>query len=133
MRVAMGSLFIVWPRNRIDPLTGSHNGQRSAHRGTRDEACLANESDVLEIYERIDLRRRWGDFGGLQMGRNEGRVVDPPLVFKRGFLGDERGAMRLEPRERRDLKRSDSESEGDFFGRKDTMNAGGVGELETTS
>ncbi|GFW01443.1 hypothetical protein TNCV_5030931 [Trichonephila clavipes] len=41
-------------------LTGSHNEQRSAHRGTRDEACLTNKSDTLEDYERIDLRNKGG-------------------------------------------------------------------------
>ncbi|GFX98523.1 hypothetical protein TNCV_1501011 [Trichonephila clavipes] len=58
MHVTMGSLFIAWPRSRVVPLTGSHNGQGSAHRVTRDEACLANESDTLEIYERIYLRNK---------------------------------------------------------------------------
>ncbi|GFX29145.1 hypothetical protein TNCV_3216801 [Trichonephila clavipes] len=58
MHVAMGSLFIVWPRNRVDPLTGSHNGLGGVHRVTRGEACLSNESDALDIYERIDLRNK---------------------------------------------------------------------------
>ncbi|GFU77502.1 hypothetical protein TNCV_3498751 [Trichonephila clavipes] len=36
------------------------------------------------------IREAEGDFCGLPMRRSEGCVVDPPLVFKRGFLGDER-------------------------------------------
>ncbi|GFX82053.1 hypothetical protein TNCV_397831 [Trichonephila clavipes] len=36
----------------------SHNRQGSAHRETRDEACLANESDALEMYERMVLRNK---------------------------------------------------------------------------
>ncbi|GFX51554.1 hypothetical protein TNCV_5012581 [Trichonephila clavipes] len=82
------------------------------------------------------------------MRRVEGHVVDRPLVFKRVFLGDGRRAMkrdlerigyRLEPRERRDLERA--ETSGDqilspkeiFRTKKETMNAGGVEELKTTS
>ncbi|GFV70959.1 hypothetical protein TNCV_2355031 [Trichonephila clavipes] len=34
-----------------------------------------------------------GDFCGLPMRRDEGRVVDPPLVFKKIFLGDEMRAL----------------------------------------
>ncbi|GFU26059.1 hypothetical protein TNCV_5105301 [Trichonephila clavipes] len=51
-------VIVVWPRNRVDTLTGSYNGQGSAHRVTKDETCLAHESDALEIYERIDLRNK---------------------------------------------------------------------------
>ncbi|GFT41980.1 hypothetical protein TNCV_1668141 [Trichonephila clavipes] len=51
-----------------------------------------------------------GDFCGLPMRRDEGRVVDPPLVFKNGFLGDKRRALmkggpRLEWNGRKDDKR----------------------------
>ncbi|GFS66185.1 hypothetical protein TNCV_2511261 [Trichonephila clavipes] len=38
-------------------------------------------------------REAEGDFCGLPMRRDEGRVVDPPLVFKKGFLRDERKAL----------------------------------------
>ncbi|GFW57339.1 hypothetical protein TNCV_542531 [Trichonephila clavipes] len=38
-------------------------------------------------------REAEGDFCGLPMRRDEGRIVDPPLVFKRVFLGDERRTL----------------------------------------
>ncbi|GFX89376.1 hypothetical protein TNCV_2202181 [Trichonephila clavipes] len=83
--------------------------------------------------ERMGLRNTGGtraDFCGLPRIRYEGRVVDPPLVFKKGFLGKKReeeiskrerpgeilaqrlGASGVEPG-------SDWETEGDFFGRKE--------------
>ncbi|GFV16291.1 hypothetical protein TNCV_1670961 [Trichonephila clavipes] len=78
------------------------------------------------------------------MRRDEGRIVDPPLVFKRVFLGDERrdldgenlgralkkrdldgGGQRLEWKERRDPLNAGG------FGEPETMNASGVGGLES--
>ncbi|GFV38123.1 hypothetical protein TNCV_709461 [Trichonephila clavipes] len=98
MHVTMGSLFIVWPRKQVDPLTGSHNGQWSAHRVTRDEACLANASDALEIYERIDLRNK-GYNGQVcpDVGRESWlfQIPDGPGVYL--CIPREKGLMRLGP------------------------------------
>ncbi|GFV73071.1 hypothetical protein TNCV_299081 [Trichonephila clavipes] len=55
----------------------------------------------------------------------KGRVVDPPLVFKRDFLGDGGSSVRESWRETcsetwsGDETESDSETEGDFFGGKE--------------
>ncbi|GFT77627.1 hypothetical protein TNCV_3146161 [Trichonephila clavipes] len=45
-------------------------------------------------------REAEGDFCGLPMRKDEGRVVDPPLVFKM-FLGDRRRSL-----ERKNLRRA---------------------------
>ncbi|GFX15982.1 hypothetical protein TNCV_522891 [Trichonephila clavipes] len=41
----------------------------------------------------LPVKRSQGDFYGLPMRRDVEHVVDPPLVFKRGFLVDERRAL----------------------------------------
>ncbi|GFV49103.1 hypothetical protein TNCV_236371 [Trichonephila clavipes] len=77
-------------------------------------------------------REALGDFCGLPMRRDEGRVVDPPLVFKKGFLGDERRALDGENLGRA-LKKRDLDGGGpklEWKVKKDERNAGGVGELE---
>ncbi|GFU38950.1 hypothetical protein TNCV_1753621 [Trichonephila clavipes] len=49
------------------------------------DKCLQMLDKVLwRLGNRI--RRAERDFGGLPKRRDAGRVVDPPLVFKRGFL-----------------------------------------------
>ncbi|GFV31133.1 hypothetical protein TNCV_4314581 [Trichonephila clavipes] len=58
--VHVGSLFIVWTRNDVDNLTGSHNGQGSAHRVKRDEACLTNASVTSADVERMTPRIKGG-------------------------------------------------------------------------
>ncbi|GFY12882.1 hypothetical protein TNCV_3074421 [Trichonephila clavipes] len=57
------------------------------------------------------LRTNWTgeadeDFCGLPMKRDDWRVVDPPLVFKMGSLGDERRALYGENLRRALKKRS---------------------------
>ncbi|GFT37305.1 hypothetical protein TNCV_1127301 [Trichonephila clavipes] len=59
-RLALGSLFIVWPRSRGDTLTGSHNGHRSAHRVTSDKASLTESTVSLKDVERMALGNKDG-------------------------------------------------------------------------
>ncbi|GFY13969.1 hypothetical protein TNCV_1296301 [Trichonephila clavipes] len=54
--VHVGSLFIVWPRSGGDTLTGSPNGQMSAHRVRRDEAC-----HLGKCRENGSKEQRWSD------------------------------------------------------------------------
>ncbi|GFY07162.1 hypothetical protein TNCV_277091 [Trichonephila clavipes] len=49
VHVAVGSLFIVWPRSRFDTGTESHNGHRSAYRATIGEN--RRELKILEDRE----------------------------------------------------------------------------------
>ncbi|GFW77660.1 hypothetical protein TNCV_133511 [Trichonephila clavipes] len=146
VHVTVGSLFIVWPRNRVDTRTGSHN----AHRVTRDEACLANDSDTLEIYERIVL----GNKGGVMNKKDRcwtsrvaplhsPRAMEPRESHgKRGDL-DRPGETEVDlekPEERGgDLGRAESSrdwiwgSKEIFRTKGETMNAGGVGEWTQTT
>ncbi|GFW19958.1 hypothetical protein TNCV_866641 [Trichonephila clavipes] len=57
------------------------------------------------------VRDAEGDFGGMPMKRDEGRVVDPPLVFKRFFLGNGKRALEGENL-RRALKKRDLDGGG---------------------
>ncbi|GFU83319.1 hypothetical protein TNCV_3739301 [Trichonephila clavipes] len=73
-----------------------------------------------------------GDFCGLPMRRDEGRVVDPPCCLKGGFLGDVRRALEGENL-RRALKKRDldgGEPRLEWKEKRDERKAGGVGELE---
>ncbi|GFW06767.1 hypothetical protein TNCV_3288671 [Trichonephila clavipes] len=92
----MGPLFIVCPRGSADTHTGSHNGQRRARTPlTIGEACLKRILSPRPVSKEWDYRTQmvgWnktreaeGYFRGFPMRRDEGRVVDPPLVFKTVF------------------------------------------------
>ncbi|GFX12291.1 hypothetical protein TNCV_63371 [Trichonephila clavipes] len=60
-----------------------------------------------EFRTRIGLMRPWAEFCGLRMISDEGHVVDPPLLFKRVFLGEKslenRGRRLGRPRDFCDL------------------------------
>ncbi|GFU57156.1 uncharacterized protein TNCV_1780161 [Trichonephila clavipes] len=52
---------------------------------------IVNSGKTVYLFPMTLTVSSWpcGDFGGLLMKRDEERVGDPPLVFKRVFLGDE--------------------------------------------
>ncbi|GFX12337.1 hypothetical protein TNCV_63831 [Trichonephila clavipes] len=63
---------------------------------------------------------------GLSMRRDEGRVVDPPLVFKKGFIGDGRRAL-----EEENLRRALDEENLRRVLKKETWTKIGVERKET--
>ncbi|GFY19002.1 hypothetical protein TNCV_3876901 [Trichonephila clavipes] len=154
MSVPVGSLFIVWPRSGGDALTGSHNGYRSAHWVTRDEACLKNKSVASANVERMALRNKCGVMGkgsrcrsrnvvALDSRRPGSEKEDRDRNRKREESHEkrdlDRGLNRDWSRKKREIWRADTSrdrmrSPKEIFQTKgETMNVCGVGELETTS
>ncbi|GFV80702.1 hypothetical protein TNCV_4618641 [Trichonephila clavipes] len=77
-------------------------------------------------------REAEGDFCGLPMRRDEGRIVDPPLVFKRVFRRREKNPGWRELEESPEKKGNWTLEDRDWSGkREETLNAGDVGEPET--
>ncbi|GFT17135.1 hypothetical protein TNCV_4738551 [Trichonephila clavipes] len=77
-------------------------------------------------------REAEADFCGLPMRRDEGHVVDPPLVFKKGFFRRrEKSPGWRELEESTNEKESWTVEDREWSGKNgETMIAGGVGELE---
>ncbi|GFV77409.1 hypothetical protein TNCV_1069381, partial [Trichonephila clavipes] len=118
----------------LSPQTGSHNGQRRAGTPlTIGEACLKSILSPRPVSREWDYRiqeGRDGDFCGLPMRRYDD--VDPPWCLKRFFLGNERRALDGENLRRAPKKRLGRWRIEIGVERKgETMNAGGVGGLES--
>ncbi|GFV93739.1 hypothetical protein TNCV_366401 [Trichonephila clavipes] len=132
----MGPLFIVRTQASVDTQTGRHNGQkRTGTPLTIGQACLKRilsprlVSRERDNRTRVVTRKAKGDFCDLPMRRDEGRVVDSPLVFKRGLGGGE-GRRALDRENLRRALKKETWTEIRVERKRKTMNAGGVGELE---